>query len=370
MKNVMGLIYHTNEQIDNEITRHRCLAAMPFAGRYRLIDFALSNMVNAGLTNIGVFTSFKLRSLIDHLGKGKEWGLDRKKDGLFILPTKDKEQASHLPIVNLEDFIVNADYLKRSKQKYVLITSGNLIYNIDYKKVLTQHDQMKNDLTVLYKENYQFLAEEKGPYLFIKTDQNGKVIDMAVYPFLPETKVVMNNFIMEKELLLHFLNKAQAKGEWDLIKLIKASLHELKVGTFPYPGYLAIIQSLLSYYHYQMDLLRPEILNKLFFENGLIYTKMKDGPPSKYFNSAEVNNALVANGCLIEGKVENSILFKNVRVGKGTLIRNSIIMQSSFIEDEVYLDRVILDKNVHIRKGAMLMGEMDNPVLVEKRSLI
>jgi glucose-1-phosphate adenylyltransferase len=172
MKNVMGIIHHKkDEEAFRELTKHRCVAAIPFGGKYRLVDFPLSNMTNAGISNVGIITSLKLRSLLDHLGKGKEWGLDRKHDGLFILPAASEKNKRWL---DLEDIYANYDYIVNSKQEYVLLSGSNIVCNIDLRKVFAYHCEKKADLTIIYSEDYKFLPEDVSRGVYLKKGTNGE----------------------------------------------------------------------------------------------------------------------------------------------------------------------------------------------------
>lgn len=373
MKNVMGIIHHLkNEDSLQEITRHRCIASAPFGGRYRLVDFVLSNMVNAGMCNIGIMTSLNLRSLVDHVGSGKDWGLDKKHDGLFILPTASSHENKKSRKVDLEDFYVNLDYIQRSRQKYLIISGTSMVCNIDYRKAFQFHLQQKADITVIYKELSSLSGYDGRGNVFLETSPDQKITAVQTRPTrYKRKKVSMDMYIMEKGLLVEILKNCAGNGKWDFIRDVLArETGNLSLYGYAHRGYLAIINSVNSYYRHHMDLLTPEIWQELFYSSGLIYTKMKDGPPAKYHDTADVRNTLVGNGCMIEGKVENSVLYRNVKVGRGALVRNSIIMPRVEIEEDAVLDGVILDKDVHVRKGARLVGEKELPVVVEKRSVI
>lgn len=370
MKNVMGLIHHyKNEETLREITEQRCMASVPYGGRYRLVDFVLSNMVNAGIGNIGMITSLNLRSLLDHLGNGKDWGLDKKHGGLFILPTAHNNKNNSRRI-DLEDFFVNLDYFQRSKQKYVMIAGSNIVCKIDYKKVLSFHQDKKADVTTIYKENYPF-AGEKRRAVFPEVGEAGTIT--AWQPRLGQkrkSKICLDMYIMEKSLLLKLLEEAAGRRKWDLIALMADHFKDLKIYGYAHQGYVAIVDSIPSYYRHHFDLLMPETWHELFFNNGPVYTKFKDGPPTKYYDGSDVRNTLVANGCLIEGKVENSVIYRNVRIGRGAVVKNSIVMPKTEIEEGAVLDRVILDKHTLVRKGTWLEGDKDRPVIIKKRSVV
>jgi len=373
MKDVLGIIHHVkNEGNLKEITRQRCLAAVHFGGRYRLVDFALSNMVNAGLRNIGVVTSTNLRSLLDHLGNGREWGLDKKQEGLFILPAARAGEDSNRRIVDLEDLYANLDYIKRSRQRFVVVSGSNMVCNLDLRRIFLFHQEMQADLTLVYKEDYPFAGDDLEGNVFLETGPGSRVLAVRSRPAVKKRhRVSMDIYLLSKELLVQILEYCAAIGKWDLVKdIIAGKTRDLRICGYEHRGYLAIINSLGGYLLHHLDLLNPEIWQELFFRHGTIYTKLKDDPPAKYFENSEVRNTLVANGCQIEGKVENSILYRGVRVAKGAVVKNSVVMPRTEIEEDAVLDGVILDKHVRIRKGTRLLGDKSRPLVVPKNAVV
>lgn len=373
MKNIMGII---NLRDDNnyltELTHHRPLVAVPIAGRYRIIDFVLSNMVNSGISNVGILTENKGSSLAGHLGSGKDWDLDRKRDGLFLL----HPDYSQYPMGNhkwdFRHFSSHLEYINYSRQKYVIIASGNVICNIDYTEAVAFHQKNHADITVLYKECSEQEKSDFDNCTTIDMKKDGRVVDMHMSPGKARgNKVAMEIYIMEKSLLIDLINTCIARGEYDMVKdgIIK-NLANLKIYGYPYQGYLAKINSVQSYYKHSLDLIKPEIWKELFFNPGLIYTKIKDTAPAKYSEYTDVKNSLVANDCVIEGKVENSILFRGVKVGKGTVVKNSIIMAKCIIDENVILENVISDKETYITKEKRLKGEHNYPMVIRKKSVI
>lgn len=373
MNNIMGIIHHCkNDQVLGQITNHRCMAAVPYGGRYRLVDFMLSNMVNAGICNIAVITSLHLRSLVDHLGKGREWGLDRKKDGLFILPCAEEGRTSEKHDVDLKDLGFNLDYLERSRQKYVVVAGSNLVLNLDLTKAVSEHIKRKAHITVVYKDGYFPGEGDTSNYLCLKTakDQKVKEFEVDCFPGLNK-KVSLGIFIMEKSFLMGILADCEKADEWDLVKCaLIPNTAKMKVYGYPHSGYAAIINSLEGYYRHQKELLEPKVLKELFYKERPIITRYKDGPPTMYCAGSEVRNSLLANSCVIEGRVENSILFRGVKIHKGAVIKNSIIMQDTDVGEDAFLDRVILDKSVYVKKGAMLIGDDETQLVIGKKSVI
>ncbi|MEG6585395.1 glucose-1-phosphate adenylyltransferase subunit GlgD [Dendrosporobacter sp. 1207_IL3150] len=372
MKRVMGIInLYENEELIQEITEHRPLAAVPFAGRYRLIDFTLSSMVNSGIQNVGILLRSKSRSLMDHLRSGKEWDLARKRDGLFILPPAQASSGAVKGNGDIENFYHNLDYIESSRQKYVLISNSHTVCNMNFRKAFQFHENTGADITIVYKEQEKDSEDFTGSTVLATTD-DGRVIDLAVNPAkVNGGKISMDMYLMRKELLVDIINGCYARGGVDLLKdgLIK-NIDSLKIYGYQHKGFVARINSIASYYRHNMELLKPEKWQELFMKSGLIYTKVKDEAPAKYKENAKISNAMVANGCIIEGEVENSVLFRGVKVNKGACIRNSIIMQKCEIAENAIIENVICDKDVIITNGKWLKGDQRYPLVIEKGTVI
>lgn len=368
MKDVMGIIINNQrEDILAQITEARCLSAVPFGGKYRLIDFPLSNLVNSGLNNIAIVVSTNFRSLIDHIGSGQYWSLDRKKDGLVFLP--QALNATKKPGgINIEDLYYNLDYLRRSRQKYVLICNSNVICNIDYRPMLDFHEKMNSKLTVMYQSEPSLL---EGNYTWFVTDENNRVqgVKQGVLPS-GRNKIFMGMFIIERQTLIEKLEQCKKDNIWDIMEYIEGNINQLEIFAYPFAGYVARIASVQSYHKHNLELLQPEIWKELFTSRRLIYTKSKDNPPARYLSTPIVCSGLVANGAVIEGNIENSIIFRKVKVGKDAVIKNSIIMQKCQIHNNAYLENVILDKEVTITQGAILKGPKGNPLVISKKAIV
>ena len=329
-KKLLGVIdATTNYDHLMELTAHRSLAAVPFAGRYRLIDFVLSSMVNSGIKSIALFPKYQYRSLLDHLESGKNWNLSRKKDGLFFLPTP------HLDVLSegngsFAHFAANIDYFNKSTQKYAVIANCFTIYNMDFQPVLDRHLAMGCDITEIC--------------------HDGLSLDM---------------YIIKTSLLIELIETREQTGYTCMKDVMKDAL-SLTHCQYEYTGYVSIIDSIESLYSESMKLLNPSVWNKLFLEHQPIYTKVKDEPPTRYLKSSSIKNAMVANGCIIEGSIENSIIFRGVRIGKGAVIKNSIIMQKCIIGENCIIDSAILDKDVKVEQGTVMKGTSQIPLVIRK----
>jgi glucose-1-phosphate adenylyltransferase len=329
-QSMLGIINATKEfESLEEITFHRSLAALPFGGRYRLIDFALSNMVNSGIHSVAIFTGHGNRSLMDHVGSGKQWDLDRKRDGLFVFTPNN--QCREEQFGSFTHFARNIDYFLRSKQTYVVITNCHTISAMNFKPILARHIETGADVTEVCYE--------------------GKSL---------------RTYILKKELLLNLFEQYKDQGYYSMIDLVREKRDSLRILPYEYTGYVAVIDSIESYYKYSMEILQPEIWKQLFVKDAPVYTKVKDEPPTRYGKTAKVTNSMIANGSIIEGNVDNSIIFRSVKIGKGSVVRNCIIMQKSQIGENCILDGVIIDKDVKIEDGTALTGNSRSPLVVPK----
>lgn len=372
MNNIIGIINNTREENRlKDITKSRSIAAVPFGGRYRLIDFVLSNMVNSGIENVGILVQSNYRSILTYIRSPREWDLDRKKDGLFMLPPDSTKNPFPIARGDLEILHNNLGFIDHSKQEYAIISGVNIVCNINYSEVMKYHMENENDITVVYKE----IEDENQEFLdcsTISTDEHGRVIDMQVETSRKRfTKVCLEMFIMRKSLLVGITNRCIARGRYDFIKdgVIK-NIKRLRVFAFPFKGYVAHINSVNDYYKHNMELLDPNIRKDLFIKSNPIYAKARDQAPAKYLKDSRVCNSLISNGCIIEGNVEGSILFRSVRIKKGAVVKNCILMTDCVVEENAVLENVIMDKNVRITAGKQILGSIDYPVVIEKKAQI
>lgn len=371
MRDTMGIILTSDERIP-PITDIRAVSALPIAGRYRIIDFILSNMANAGITNIGVATEANYSSLMDHIRSGKPWDLDRKNQGLNILPP-NLENVSYGVIKGNIDMLAGiSDYIHRSHQTYVILSIGNTLCNIDFDAVVENHINTQADITVIYKDMAGSQETDLSRFTLIETDEDNRVNDIEVQPYYPKTtKAAMDVYVMEKALLESIVDECSARGDHDFIKdaLVK-KMEGLRIYGYEYTGYMDKIDSLKAYYKNNMIFLNEDIRTELFNPQNPIYTKTKDQSPTKYGAEAEVDNSFISDGCVVEGTVINCVLSRGVRINKGAVVKNSIIMQDSIIEENVELDHVIFDKEVYITKGRKLIGQESYPLAISKGTRI
>lgn len=372
MKDVMGIIYTTKDDITmRELTNSRAVAALPVVGRYRMIDFLLSSMVNSGIRNVGVIMQKNYHSLMDHLGSGKEWDLHTRNDGLFILPPFQTRENVGTYEGTLDALRSNIGYLRRSKQEYCIIMNSYSVFNTTFDDMMQRHEESGADVTLMYTKAYEdnrISPSRLTQHCYLKLDEESNVTDIEVGPTIPSyPNFSMNVVLIKRSLLIHLVDRATAHGMRDFHRdllpyYIRQNL--LKVQGYEYKGYHRRVESILSYYRFNMDMLNYDI-RKEFFGKHPVYTKVRDEVPAKYAEGARAVNSLVADGCIIEGTVINSVIFRGVRVREGAQVRNSVIMQESDIQENVEVENVILDKAVTIRSGK-LIGQSAYPIVIGK----
>lgn len=368
---MMGIIFsNIYDEHLGEVTKDRTLASLPYGGRYRLIDFALSNMVNSGITNVGVITKSNYQSLMDHLGNGQEWDLDRKIDGLFILPPFGTGQKTVYKD-KIEALWGARRYLERSDEEYVLMSDSNIICSVDYAEILKEHIASGADITmVTRKEKIENKADVKG--IVIKADAGRRVMDVLVNYNQPGIEQCgLGMYILKREKLLELLEEANSYNQLDFERDIIQTKHKmLKIMGWEHKGVTLRIDNVQRYFEANMALLDKEVRDEIFYDNGYVYTKIRDEVPTFYGAGSKVKNSLVADGCTIYGTVENCILFRGVTVAEGAVVKNSILMQDTHVGKDVEMDYIITDKEVEITEGRMLMGARCYPMIVSKGKIV
>lgn len=376
MKDVMGIVYTPGDDLNlRELTSRRSVSALPVAGRYRLIDFVLSSMVNSGIRNVGVFLQNHYNSLIDHLGSGKEWDLHTRVDGLFILPPPATDGHNGAYMGLLDALNANRFYLRRSRQEYAVIASGGVVFNADLGDIVQYHIDSKADITIGYtRDTSSDLASGGGlRHAYMQFDADHRLVNMEINPNASNYENLgIDLFVVRRKLLIYLVDQAIAQGKHSLIGDVLRSYMEsgtLDIRGYEYTGFCRRIETVLGYYRLNMELITPAARNALFGQNP-VFTKTRDEPPAKYMAGASVRNSFVADGCLIEGTVENSVLFRGVRVGKGAVVRNSVIMQDSEIQEDSEVENVIFDKAVTLRRRGRLVGQPLYPIPIGKNTTL
>ena len=368
MTSTVGVIFSSiNDEHVSELTKVRSKGSIPFGGRYRLVDFVLSNMVNSGITTVGLLTKSNYQSLMDHLGSGKEWDLARKEGGLILLPPYSDE-SEFLYRNRLEALKGATAFLKKAKEDFVVIADSDSVYKLDYSKVIEQHIAHNADMTLVYHEHE--CGEDKS-YMMFDTDKDEKIVGVDINVKCEGVrKHYINVLVARTSYILRVLQTLIARNLNSFSKdFILPVIKSSKVYGYKLEGYYSNIDSLSSYYHANMDLLDKQVRKEIFGDRD-VYTKINDAPPAKITESAHVVNSLIHDGCLIEGTVENCILFRNVHVGKGANLKNCIIMSENDIAENCNLTYVVSDKDCSIGKGVTLAGCEQKPYFINKGSRI
>ena len=373
---VAGLIFsNIHTALVPELTGVRTIASVPFGCRYRLVDFPLSNMVNSGITKVGIITHNNYQSLMDHIGTGKDWDLARRSGGIKILPpfitSYESSNGGRLYTSRLEALMGVSNFISRCNEDYIVLSDCDGICNIDLSEVIDFHVSSGAELTIVTRKGVS-ADELTDRSKMITADEDGRIVGVANYIRGEEIGEVSTNIMVaNRTFLLNVISDAGAHGYIDFYRDIVANrLFGKKIFRYLYEGTYIQINSLTSYFKSSMKLLEPDIRNDLFLEDRPIYTKLRNSSPTRYTGDAKVVNSFVADGCVIEGTVENSILFRGVHVGKGTVIKNSILMQDTFTGNTVSLNCVITDKNVVIRDERALSGHESMPFFIPKGSMV
>jgi len=361
----------------SELTRNRTMASVPFGCRYRLIDFTLSNMVNSNINNVSVITHYNYQSLMDHIGSGKDWDLARRSGGIKILPpfiTAYANNRNSLYSTRLEALKSVHNSISKIPDDYVVLSDCDVICNIDLKDMIKNHIESGADITIAVKK--VALTKEKAKInVIIDSDESGRITDVkaGLTNFEGEADINLNIMVMNREYLQEIVLDAIAHNYDSLTKdVLLKNVNRKVYRTYRYDGYFACISSSQDYYASSMELINDSnVRNQLFgVKNRPIYTKVRNSAPTYYSPEAKVKNSLIADGCQIFGEVENSIIFRGTKIGKGTVVKNCILFQDTFTGENVKLNCVIADKNVVIRDNKNLSGDETLPFYLAKGKMI
>ncbi len=372
-QDALGIIFPNS--YDNqvpELVNERLMASIPFASRYRMIDFLLSSMVNCGVDNISVIVRKNYRSLMRHLGSGREWDLTRKNGGLNIVPPF-AEKTVKVYNGRVEALASILEFLKVQKEKYVIISDANIVVNFDFNAMIDAHIASGADVSIAYKKeeipygfmNLQPTLTTDLYYTLEMSEENNRITKIKTNPkdYGPQN-FSMNIYLIDRELLIEQISNAYAHGfSYFERDILAPQLETLNVYGYEYTDYTARISDKNSYFNENMRLLQDENLNALFGRSP-IYTRVRDDNPTRYIGKSKVKNSMVADGCVIEGEIENCVLFRGVKVGRGSVVKNCILMQDTTIMNNVEMEYVITDKEVTISTGKELKGNDTFPVFV------
>ncbi len=357
--------YRDNPHL-RELTSHRTVASIPFGGRYRMIDFMLSNMVNAGITDIGVVMQEKCLSLLDHLGSGKDWDLARKRGGLRVLPPFTVQSRNFRG--KMEALYGVYTYMEDIRQDYVLMADGDVACNIDLEAVFQAHLESGADITAVCTKN---LTGDPKLSTYFKIGEDGRVSDVIDCPNVPDGYESLKVYVLSTAKLVELVDYCASHNLYSFTTDVLIGMKDkLDIRPYIYDGYVARLTTVASYYTRSMELLQESVGKDLFNPEHPIRTKDRSDPSTYYAPGSRSVHSLVADGCIIEGTVEDCIIFRGVHVGKNAVVRNCVLMQDTVVEEGANIRHVIADKDVTIKAHRILSGHASYPLAIEKNSII
>ena len=375
--NAMGIIFpNSYDSLVPELVSNRLMASIPFASRYRMIDFLLSSMVNSGIDNISIILRQNYRSLMDHLGSGREWDLTRKNGGLNIIPPFS-ERGIKVYSGRVEALYNILPLLRSSKEKYVVLADANIAANIRFDEVIAEHEASGANVTMLYYK--ADLSTRSGYtrkdtddfYYTLQLDEDSRVNEIHINAQdVGVQNHSMNIYVVDREFLITQVEDATVRGKIYFERdVLLPNLDKFLVKAYEFTGYVALINSIKSYFDENMALLKQENADALFAGNN-IYTKVRDDNPTRYTATAQAKNIMAADGCVIEGTVENCVLFRGVKIAKGAVVKNCILMQDTVIAENTTAEYLITDKNVTITANQEVKGTTSYPMYIAKRKIV
>ena len=369
--NALGVIFaNTYDNLVPELVAERSMASIPFGGRYRLIDFTLSSMANAGIDNVSVIVRKNYHSLMDHLGTGREWDMARRHGGLNIVPPF-AEKGVRIYSGRVEALGSILSFLENQKERYVVMSDANIAINYDFNALLAAHQASGADVTVAYQKT-EIPEGRKNDNYTLTVDADGRVTELLFNDYRPgKQNLDLDIYVMERQTLIKLVKDATARGLIYFERDILAhNVNILNIHALEYTGYVAHVCDMKSYFDENLKLIDEKNLNALFPKKNPVYTKIRDDNPTRYVTGSSVSNSLLADGCVIEGTVENCVLFRGVKVKKGAVVKNCVLMQDTVVEPGAELDCVVTDKNVRITAEKKLSGTKSFPVYVQKNHIV
>ena len=368
---VTGIIF-ANDGVLRNLTEKRTMASMPFGGRYRQVDFALSNLSCAGIHRIGIVTRHSYQSLMNHVGSGEEWGLEMEEGGLeYLTPYSSSKTSDYRG--KLESLSAAMSFLKFGPEdEYIIMIDSAILSNIDLNKVLTSHIDSGKDITVVTKKG--IANGNKIIDLAVKLDDNGEILDMTVdYAAAADYEASMDIFVLNKKWLTQQVNEHIAHNRYHMDRDLVLGMWQkgaATVNAYSFDGLAMFNESVEEYFTNSLSLIQKEVRQGLFNGNHPVYTKVRDRVPTYYGEDCRIENCSVADGCMLEGNAKNSILFRNVTICPDAKVENCVVMNDTVIGEGSELQYVILDKDVVVRPGAKLIGTANNPVIVQRGDVV
>lgn len=349
-----------------ELSQKRAIAAMPVAGSYRSIDFALSNMTNSHVQKVGVFTQYNARSLNEHLSSSKWWDFGRKQGGLYVFTPTMTAENSYWYRGTADAIYQNLSFLKNSHEPYVIIVSGDGVYKMDYNKVLEYHIEKKADITVVCKDMNP--NEDVERYGILKMNEDSRIEDFEEKPVVAKTSTVSCGiYVIRRRQLIELIEKSAEEDRYDFVRDILVRYKNLKrIYGYKTKEYWRNIATVEDYFRTNMDFLKPEVRDYFFRQYPDVYSKVDDLPPAKYNVGANIRNSLISSGCIVNGTVEDSVVFKKAFIGNNCYIKNSIILNDVYIGDNTHIENCIVESRDTIRANSYHKGEDGIKIVMEK----
>ncbi len=365
--NVMGIIF-ANDGTLGELTDKRTMASLPFGGRYRQVDFALSNLAAAGIRHVGIITRHSYQSLMNHIGSGEEWGLEMEEGGLeFLTPyamsTKDSYRGK------LESLYSAMDFLEYGPDnEYVIMIDSAVLSNLDLNDVIAAHKESGKDITIVTKKGIANGAKQLD--LALKVNEDGSIADIAVDYVAPaDYTASMDIFVLGKKFLMEQVKEHIAHNLYHMDRDLVLGLWQqgkVSINVYDFPGIALYNETVEDYFRNSLALIDKKVRQDLFYYNHPVYTKVRDRVPTYYGEDCEIEDCIVADGCMLEGEAENCVLFRNVTLCQGAEIEDCVVMNDAVIGEGAQLKNVILDKNVTVTPGTKLMGTKSSPIIIKR----
>ena len=373
MNDTFAIVYarHGNPLL-GDLIAHRCVSALPLAGRFRTIDVLLSNIAQSGIRSVGVIMQRNFQSLVEHIGSGDAWDLNNKSGGVALLTPYDQGLATGLYRGCGDALFAKRYYINRQKAKYCLLLASDMVYRQDYSSMLEHHVKTGADITLLYSRELRLEQGDPTHLANLHINDEGWVTGADFEPVSPRGGCFnLGACIMEKELLLRLVEDACAEGKYNFVSdIIEPALSKYKVAGYEHKGYSGRLTTVKSYFDMTRDMLNPQIRSELFEDNGAVYTRIMDAPPVRFNTGCQVENSVFGNGCVVNGRVVGSVIFRGVTIEEGADIENCVIMQDSHIAAGAYLRNAIIDKDVAVGANARLVGTPTQVAVVRKGSVV
>lgn len=356
-----------NNYMMKELSRKRAISAMPVAGSYRAIDFALSSMTNSHIQTVAVLTQYNSRSLNEHLSSSKWWDFGRKQGGMYVFPPTITPDNSFWYRGTADAIYQNLQFLKQRHEPYVVIASGDGVYKMDFNKVLEYHIAKRADVTIVCTESREADLSRFG---VLKMNEDGRIEEFEEKPMVSSSNLISTGiYVIRRRQLIEMIEKSGEEDRYDFVKDILIRYKNLKrIYGYRMDTYWSNISTVESYYKTNMDFLKPEVRDYFFRQYPSIYSKIDDLPPAKYNPGTNIKNSLISSGCIINGQVENSVLFKKVFVGNNCVIKNSVILNDVYIGDNTHIENCVVESHDTIRANSYLCGEDGIKIVIEENN--